>query len=99
MGAAQGLAITNNSGTPNTSIDIGIDQAVLINPTGNVPIYVAGPGFFPYVTIDCTTTGAGGLDTGALANSTWYHLYLISNGTNFYGLASLSATAPQIPAT
>lgn len=93
MAGAQGLLITNNSGTPNTNIDITADQAVMINPTGNVPIYASAIS----VTINTTTTGANGLDTGSRANSTWYNLFLISNGSATAGLASTSATAPTLP--
>lgn len=93
MAGAQGLLITNNSGTPNTNIDITADQAVMINPTGNVPIYASAVS----VTINTTTTGANGLDTGSRANSTWYNLFLISNGSATAGLASTSATAPTLP--
>lgn len=44
-------------------------------------------------------TGQGGLDTGAIANSTWYHWYLIRRPDT--GLVdvifSLSASAPTLP--
>lgn len=44
-------------------------------------------------------TGNGGLDTGAIANSTWYHFYVISktDGTTD-ALFSLSASSPTMPA-
>jgi len=90
---ANGLVVTNNAGTPNTSIDITADSAVLINPTGNVPIYFTSVS----VTINLTTTGANALDTGALGNNTFYHHYLISNGSTVAGLSSTSATAPTMP--
>lgn len=95
MGGAQGLVITNNTGTPNSQIDITSDQVTLINPTGNVPLYTTG--FSVGVTINTSVTGVNGLDTGARANSTWYNLFLISDGTSLAGLASLSATAPTMP--
>lgn len=40
---------------------------------------------------------ANGLDTGALAASTWYSVWAIWNGTTQAGLLSLSATAPTMP--
>lgn len=45
-------------------------------------------------------TGNGGLDTGAIANSTWYHFYLIKRtDTGVVDvLFSLSASAPTMPA-
>jgi hypothetical protein len=44
-------------------------------------------------------TGNGGLDTGAIANSTWYHAHLIRRpDTGVVDvLVSLSATAPTMP--
>jgi hypothetical protein len=44
-------------------------------------------------------TAAGGLDTGAIANSTWYHFYVIQRvDTGVVDvLISLSATAPTMP--
>jgi hypothetical protein len=46
-------------------------------------------------------TGNGGLDTGAIANSTWYHFWLIQRpDTGVVDvLISLSATAPMMPAS
>src|SRR5438477_221009 len=43
-------------------------------------------------------SGNGGLDTGAIANSTWYHVYVIERpDTSIVDVAfSLSATAPTI---
>lgn len=44
-------------------------------------------------------TGLGCLDTGAIANSTWYHFYLIfrSDTSVVDALCSLSATSPTLP--
>lgn len=44
-------------------------------------------------------SGAGALDTGAIANSTWYHAFLIRRPDNGVVdvLVSLSATAPTLP--
>lgn len=92
--SAQGLNIFNNAGTPNTKADVTAVQAVLLN-TSNVGTYVTSAS----VTIDITTNGANGLDTGGRAASTVYNIYLINNGTTTAGLASLSTTAPTLPAT
>lgn len=51
------------------------------------------------ITINPATTGANGLDSGSLANSTWYYAFVIaksSDGT-IAGLLSTSATAPTMP--
>lgn len=44
-------------------------------------------------------TGNGGLDTGTIANSTWYHFYIIKNWTTGVTdvLFSTSASAPTMP--
>ena len=49
------------------------------------------------LTIAGTTTGANALDTGTIAASTWYSVWVIYNGTTTAGLLSLSATAPTMP--
>jgi hypothetical protein len=45
-------------------------------------------------------TAAGGLDTGTIANSTWYHFYVIRRPDTGVvdALFSLSASAPTLPA-
>jgi hypothetical protein len=92
---ASNLKIVNDAGTPNSEIDLTADAAVLVNPTGNVPIYVTAVS----VVINDTTNGANGLDTGSLGGvyGTFYFHYLISNGTTTAGLSSLSATSPTMP--
>lgn len=42
--------------------------------------------------------GANGLDVGVLTASTWYSVWVISNGTITAGLLSLSTTVPTMPA-
>lgn len=50
------------------------------------------------LTIAGTASGAAnGLDTGALATSTWYSVWVIWNGTTTAGLLSTSAAAPTLP--
>ena len=92
MPGAIGLVIQNNSGTPNTQIDITASYAVMVN-TSNLPFTATSVS----VTINANTTGANGIDTGALGASTAYFIWLISDGTTTAGLLSLSATAPTMP--
>lgn len=49
-------------------------------------------------TLNMATTGANGLDTGSIAQATWYAIFAISksDGTTA-ALASTSATAPTMP--
>lgn len=49
------------------------------------------------LSISGATSGANGLDTGSLAGSTWYSVWVIHNGTTTAGLISLSATSPTLP--
>lgn len=92
--AFDGLVITNNAGVPTTAIDIDANGAILVNSSG-VGIRI-GP---VDVTINATTNGANGLDTGSLAANTWYHEFVIYNPTTatIAGLLSLSETAPTMP--
>lgn len=92
---ARGLKITNDGVTPNSKIALTADAAQLATATGsgqavNISSVV--------VSINDATSGANGLDTGSIAPSTWYHVWLINNGTTTAGLLSLSATAPTLPA-
>lgn len=48
--------------------------------------------------ISLAGSGANGLDTGTSVASTWYSVWVISNGTTTAGLLSLSATSPTMPA-
>ena len=53
------------------------------------------------LTVDLTTSGAGGLDTGVEAAFTFYYVYVIadSSGVNpVAGLFSLSSSSPTLPA-
>lgn len=90
--AAVVLTVANNATTPNSKIDVSAAHCTMVNATGGAK-YKSGAA----VTIDLTASGANGLDTGAVASSTWYNLFLISNGVTTAGLASLSATAPTMP--
>jgi hypothetical protein len=49
------------------------------------------------LTGDLSTTGANGLDTGARAVDTWYHLHVIKGSSGVASLWSLSRTAPTLP--
>ena len=54
------------------------------------------------LTIDITTNGINGLDTGSDTANTWYALFVIADtsGSNAVAsLASLSKTAPTLPGT
>jgi len=86
------LIAKSNVTNPTYQIDIDADAGKLSKTTGE-PIIVSAIN----LTIDITAAGANGLDTGAEAGSTWYHIWVISNGSVTAGLLSLSATAPSMP--
>lgn len=46
------------------------------------------------VSINSGTAGAGGLDTGTVAASTWYSVWIIYNGSAYAGLLSTGVSAP-----
>lgn len=91
LGAFRNLA-ASATGT-NANVSVTADEIVVEDSSNayktlrNVSLTIAG-----------TTTGANALDTGTIAASTWYALYVIAkaDGTTA-GLLSLSATAPTLP--
>lgn len=93
-GANKNLVIANNTGSPNSKIDISADEIVLKDSSGRAFLASAVS-----VTADIAVSGANGLDTGAEANSTWYYLHVIYNPatSTIASLLSLSKTAPTLP--
>lgn len=91
-----GLTLSNDGGTPNTVIDIAAGGAASDDGTTQMNLAAA---------ITKTTaawavgSGNGCLDTGSVANSTWYHLFLIERVDTALVdiLCSTSATAPTYP--
>jgi hypothetical protein len=92
-GYIDGLILSNDGGTPNTKLDVA--AGICRDGTDAMTIrFTAGK------VIDGTTVGPNGLDAGALAASTWYHVFAIAkrDGSAQAALASLSASAPTLPA-
>ena len=50
------------------------------------------------LTVDLSTSGAGGLDTGSEAANTLYTDYIISGSSGVAGIASTNQTTPTLPA-
>ena len=82
----------------NTTIDIDADILTLYN-SSNVGVIVGTSGVASSINLTLNeandTSGSGsngvlGLDTGSFANSTWYHLYVIYNGSAVSCVASLA---------
>ncbi|OPY03781.1 MAG: hypothetical protein A4E60_00078 [Syntrophorhabdus sp. PtaB.Bin047] len=91
--ASRGLIVKNNTSNPNHQVDISADEIILQDASGN-PMRVLNLS----MTADITVSGAGGLDTGSEAASTWYHLWITAkaDGTKSV-IFSTSATAPTLP--
>jgi hypothetical protein len=77
--------------TSDTAIAVTADQLVLAATTGAFTLSTVS------VSISTSTSGANGLDTGSIANSTWYSVWVIYNVTTTAGLLSASAAAPTLP--
>jgi len=92
-----GLILANNSGDASNDIDIGVGVA-----KDGTNVYDLNLAASITKRLDATFvagTNQGGLDSGAKAVSTWYHMWLIrkdSDGTSDV-LFSTSATAPTMP--
>lgn len=86
-----------SNGTNVNDITVGLPLNVAATQTGVLPV-AAGTGA---VTINAATNGAAGLDTGSLANNTFYAVYAIGDSTGIQpGSAIMSATltTPLLPA-
>ncbi|AWI53221.1 hypothetical protein DEH84_07090 [Aquabacterium olei] len=75
------------------AVSISADELVLSNASGS---YKTLSGVA--VALNSAGTGVNGLDTGTLAASTWYSLWVIWNGSTVASLISMSGTAPTMPA-
>lgn len=92
IGASKGFTLKRNATNPNYQLDLAATAIVLHN-TSNLALQLQTWS----LTVDITASGANGLDTGAEANSTWYYVWAIYDGTNKRGLISTSSTAPTMP--
>jgi hypothetical protein len=81
-----------NANGLNANVNITAD-AVVLEKTDFSPIIARSVNR----TINTAANGVDGLDTGAIAASTWYYIWIISDGINVRALASLSRTAPTMP--
>lgn len=90
-----GCTLSRNTGSPNTKIDIQPGQAC--DGSGLAMMNLAA-----VATVDTGTVGANGLDTGTLAASKWYHVWVIGklDGTTagFMDRADLAGLSPTLPA-
>ena len=90
------LVIQFDSGTPNTVTDLSADAIIVQVPSG---AYYQLDSVTLTGTIASNWSGGGNLDTGSVAPSTWYAIYVIYDPTTATSalLYSLSATSPTLP--
>lgn len=92
--AIGGLGIANSSGTPNSIIDIG--KGAASDSTNSIVIQSPAT-----LSPNITASGALGLDTGAVAASTWYALIVISGSAGVSAMFTKetagSAIVPTLP--
>ncbi|MFC3939633.1 hypothetical protein CCU68_18785 [Pseudomonas gingeri NCPPB 3146 = LMG 5327] len=88
-GSHKGL--TASASGLNSLVNVSADQLVVGNEVSFRNLNAVS------LNINAAVVGVNGLDTGALAASTWYSLWVIWNGTVTSGLLSLSATSPTLP--
>ena len=92
LGAARSLVIRS---VTTSTLSITADEILLKSASGRARAVA----FSPAITVDMAVAGAGGLDTGAEAASTWYYIWAIAAApASAMGLLSLSASAPTLPA-
>jgi len=74
------------------SVQIGIGSARDVSDEGDLIVTAA-------LAVNIAASGAGGLDTGVEAPSTWYAIWIIAGAAvPVAGMFSVSATAPTMPA-
>ena len=88
-GAYKGLTIHASA---NTSVTVSADALVVNDGT------TARQATAFSAVINMGTTGINALDTGVIASSTWYFIWVVMNAAGTVGaIASLSSTAPTMP--
>jgi hypothetical protein len=93
-----GLTLSNDTASPQTTIDIATGSACSDDDSAMMVLTSA---WTKNVIGSWTAgTGLGGLDTGAINNNLWYHVFLIMRPDTgaVDVLFSLSPTAPTMPA-
>jgi hypothetical protein len=94
-GYIDGLILSNSAGDSSNDLDISAGIAV---DSGNAVYMRLSEAITKRLDAAWAVgTNQGGRDTGAEASSTWYHVWLISNGGVVDVLFSTSATSPTMP--
>lgn len=93
-GCFSGLKVSTTGA--NSVVTVSVDEIIVESSSNTYQTLRAVA-----VTPSFATAGANGLDVGAANSqtaSTWYAVWVISNGATKAGLLSLSTTAPTLPA-
>lgn len=87
-----GLKLSNNATTPNTKLDVAIGNC--LDSTGVFQMTLSTA-----LTINAATTGFNALDTGTLAASTVYKVFLIGDPVSLQatGCVLSTSTTPTLP--
>lgn len=94
LGLGVGIRTLTASNSSAAIVNITATNAIVFDSSGNSK-RVNNVSVAPNIGL----SGAGGLDTGSEASSTWYYFYIIYDSTNLTvnGLFSLSASSPTLP--
>src|SRR5439155_4649676 len=95
-----GLGLSNDGTNPSTTVDIAVGAASSDDAATANRVLMSLTTAITKTTAAWTVgTGVGGLDTGSVAASTWYHVYIIQRTDTGVvdGLLSTSASAPTMP--
>lgn len=84
----ENLTIANNSTNPDYQVDVDADYLILFNSDRSLAVRMSSVD----LTIDITTAGANGLDTGSEASDTWYHIWVIYDGSTVAGMFSTASS-------
>jgi len=94
LGLGVGIRTLQAQSISSSSLSFQIKNAIVFDVSGNSKrVNTVNQ------TVDITTSGLGGLDTGVEAVSTWYYFHVIYNSSTLTvgGLLSLSTTTPTLP--
>jgi len=96
-GHISGLTLSNDATLPNTVLDIA--AGVAAQSASPYDLMALGSAYTKTTGAWAVGTGNGALDTGTVASSTWYHVFLIQRSdTSVVDLLfSTSATSPTMP--
>lgn len=89
---AVNLIAKNNAVTPNTKIDVTADAIQMANSDGDIKKFTSFS-----KTLDASTTGANGLDSGVLGNNQLWYLFAIGKPDGTSALFASQSSTPTLP--